>query len=88
MPSAAQHLSNPRPVRLSPKQAAVVMNIHPSTVRKLVSQNLFTIIPFRAGERGVGKRYYLHPDEVEIYATQGEEALREFRARKKRLKTK
>lgn len=48
---------------------------------------LFTVVPSRPGERGVGKRYFLLTDEVEIYATQGEEALREFRARKKRLKS-
>lgn len=75
--------SDDRPFRVPVKEAAQLLRMHPETLRALVATGIFTIIPYRAGERGVGKRYYLLTEEVEIYGKRGEEALREFRARSK-----
>ena len=91
MPHAATPIvetkTNPDPgeksIRVTPNQAAELLSCHPATVRKLVGEGLFSVIPSRRGERGVGKRYFLLREEVEVFAEGGEEVLREYRAKKK-----
>jgi len=73
-----------KPVRLAPKAAAEVLSIHHETLRELIARGVFTVICPRG--RGVGKRIYLLTEEVEIYGTRGEEALREHRAKIKPAK--
>lgn len=72
------------PLRLTPAQAAQKLNIHYETLRSVMTREVFTVIAPRG--RGVGKRVFLYPDEVEVYATGGEHALRDHRVRKGRLK--
>lgn len=70
-----------KPVRLTPRAAAALLSIHYETLRDLVNRDVFTVIA--EGGRGVGKRYYLLTEEVEIYGSLGADALREHRSRKK-----
>lgn len=70
-----------KPVRVTPRDAARMLAVHYETLRDLVARDLFTVIAERG--RGVGKRYYLLTEEVEIYGSLGADALREHRSRKK-----
>lgn len=72
------------PLRVKPADAAAQLAIHYETLRDLIGRGLFTVIAPKG--RGVGKRVYLLPDEVEVYAVGGEDALREYRVRRGRLK--
>ena len=75
-----------KPLRIKLKDAASQLSIHYETLRDLVARDIFTVIA--PNGRGIGKHIFLHPDEVEIYATQGTDAVREFRIRKGRLKAR
>jgi hypothetical protein len=68
------------PIRLTPTDAARMLRLSVPLVRLMVKKGMFSTIANRG--RGVGKRYYLLPDEVKVYGEQGEEALAEYRARK------
>lgn len=74
-------------IRLSIPEAAEALGLHPEYLRSLVKKDLFTAIR-PSGKRGVGRRIYLHPDEVEVYGVKGEAALRTLRIEKGRLKGK
>lgn len=75
-----------KPLRYKMTEAARMLRIHYETLRDLVKCGVFTVIAPKG--RGVGKHIYLHPDEVELYATDGEDAVREYRARTGRLKAR
>lgn len=70
-----------RPLRMRPMKAAIALGLEYQTVRKLMSQGVFTII--KPGER-VGNKKYLLYDEVEAYAFGGREAVAELRAKQGR----
>lgn len=75
-----------KPLRYKLSEAAALLSIHYETLRDLVGRDTFSVIA--PNGRGIGKHIYLHPDEVELYATSGPDALREYRVRKGRLKTR
>jgi hypothetical protein len=70
------------PLRISIKRAAELLDIGYEKTWRLVSSGVFTRID-PDGNRGRGKRVYLDPDEVTVYAKAGLNALREYQARKK-----
>ena len=72
----------PKPLRLKPSVAAKMLGIGYTMMNRLIHRGLFTT--FDNGQRGIKRRIFLLTSEVELYATQGEEALREHRARQKR----
>jgi hypothetical protein len=75
---------NPRiePLRLSPRSAAIRLDVHYDTVHELITRGLFTVIAPLG--RGQGKRIYVPRDEVDAYALGGEEALKELRYEKQK----
>lgn len=68
----------PKPVRIRYADALGVLQVSRPTLDRLVRRDLFTVIA--PGGRGRGKRIYLLPDELEVYGTRGEDALRAYRA--------
>ncbi len=67
----------PKVVRVPPKTAARMLSLALASFNDLMSRDLFTVIAPRG--RGRGKRLYLLTEEIEIYGTRGEDALRNFR---------
>jgi hypothetical protein len=58
-----------------------------TTLRRLLARDVFSVLAPRG--RGPGKPLYLRTDEVELYdETRSEDAVRNLRARAKRLKRK
>jgi hypothetical protein len=84
MPRTRTPAAPVRPLRLTPKDAAVLLSLHLETVYELIARELFTVLAPKG--RGRGARLFLLPDEVEIYGLQGELALQDYRIRKGRLK--
>jgi hypothetical protein len=75
---------NPRiePLRLSPRSAAIRLDVHYDTVHDLIARGLFTVIAPLG--RGQGKRIYVPKDEIDAFALGGEEAVKELRYEKQR----
>ena len=86
MANAKREAAGIKPLRIKPSEAATMLRIHYETLRDLIGRDLFTVIAPKG--RGIGKPIFLIPDEVEVYATQGEDALREHRVRKGRIKAR
>jgi hypothetical protein len=84
MPRTRTPAAPVRPLRLTPKDAAVLLSLHLDTVYELIARELFTVLAPKG--RGRGARLFLLPDEVEVYGLQGELALQDYRIRKGRLK--
>jgi hypothetical protein len=84
MPRTRTPAAPVKPLRLTPKDAAVLLSLHLETVYELIARELFTVLAPKG--RGRGARLFLLPDEVEIYGLQGELSLRDYRIRKGRLK--
>jgi hypothetical protein len=84
MPRTRTPAAPVKPLRLTPKDAAVLLSLHLETVYELIARELFTVLAPKG--RGRGARLFLLPDEVEIYGLQGEFALQDYRIRKGRLK--
>lgn len=73
------------PVSVSPKTASLMLDLHYETVRDLITREVFTVLAPKG--RGLAKRIYLHTDEVKRYGeTRSEDAVRELRIQKGRLK--
>lgn len=76
-----------KPIRVPPRAAATMLSLHYDTVHDLITRGVFTVIA--PNGRGMGKRIYLHTDEVERYAVTGDElAVRQLRIEKGRLDAK
>lgn len=72
------------PVSVTPRTAAKMLDLAYDTVRRLVDSEVFTRIS--SSHRGVGKRYYLHTDEVRLYGeTRSEDAVKKLRQEKRRM---
>jgi hypothetical protein len=84
MPRTRTPAAPVKPLRLTPKDAAVLLSLHLETVYELIARELFTVLAPKG--RGRGARLFLLPDEVEVYGLQGELALQDYRIRKGRLK--
>ena len=70
------------PLRMKPREAAKRIGaISYEAVLELCNTGVFTV--FDNGKRGTLRRIQLLTEEVELYATRGAEALREFRAKKR-----
>ena len=74
--------------RLSQKAAADLLGVSVRTVQRLRSAGEFTTIKrgMRSEDAINNSRVFLLLDEVEIYGSDGLEALRHYRAKKKRNK--
>lgn len=70
------------PLRVRPRQAAVLLGMEWNTVRKLILADVFTAI--RPDGSGRGKKVYLLYAEVQAFATGGREAVAKMRAQKAR----
>lgn len=83
---AEEEKTSPEPLRITPKEAAKRLSCSPMQVYQLVRRGVFTrLTPDR--RFGPGIRVYLSPEEVQIYAEEGELALRQYqqtRARKRK----
>lgn len=61
-----------------------MLSLHYDTLHDLITRGVFTIIA--PNGRGMGKRIFLHTDEVEKYAVTGDElAVRNLRIEQGRL---
>jgi hypothetical protein len=82
MGSASEVL--PTKLRISLRDAAIQLGMHPETLRKLaVEQGEFAVLRNRGGPKQ-GRRVYLKPAEISVFAQGGVEALREYRAQARR----
>lgn len=68
------------PARLTVRQAAEALSVGPATVRRLVRVGQLSAV-YPHG-RGVGKRFYLDPAEVEAYARGGARAAAAHRSKR------
>lgn len=71
------------PLRISVTSACEILDLAPSAVRGLIHDGTFTTIAPHG--RGRGKRLYLFPDEVRVYATEGREGVLTYRRQQGRL---
>lgn len=74
----------PMPLRMKPRTIAVYLDTGYDTVLDLIHRGIFTT--FDNGKRGLGRRIHVPTEEVQAYASGGEDAVREMRAKKKRAK--
>ena len=77
-------VTRPESIRVKPMAAAHIIGCGYGTVLGLIHDGAFTV--FDNGKRGIARRIELLREEVKFYAEHGEDALREFRAKKKRAK--
>lgn len=75
-----------KPLRVKPRMAAkMIGSIGYQGILDLIHRGAFTV--FDNGKRGTQRRIQLLTEEVELYAREGEDALREHRAKKKKKRT-
>jgi hypothetical protein len=73
------------PLRYPVKEAVELLRVGMSTFRRLLKEKEFTVIRDRP-DAGKGSPAFVPADEIEVFALGGLEALREYRAKKKRRK--
>jgi hypothetical protein len=72
------------PIRISVRKAAKLLGCGYNQMLELVRRKHFTT--FDNKKRGLGRRIKLLTEEVKLYGREGEDALREHRARKSRAR--
>jgi hypothetical protein len=75
-----------KPIRMKPRTAAEYLDVEYRSVLKLIHMGVFTIKD--NGKRGLGRHIHLLTDEIEVYAEKGAAAVKEYRRKKGRLKTR
>jgi hypothetical protein len=74
-------------LRVLLKDAANALGMHRETLREMaVEREEFTVLRNQAGSRQ-GRRIYLVPDEIRVFAQGGVESLREYRSQSRRRRT-
>jgi hypothetical protein len=73
-----------KPLRIKPSTAAAMLGIGYKAMIELIHTGIFTV--FDNHKRGTKRRIHLLTEEVELYAREGEDALREHRAKKRKAK--
>lgn len=75
-----------QPLRMGLGNAAELLNISIDGVRKLIDAKVLT--PILPNGRGRGKRMYVYPGEVEVFATEGLEGVVDYRRKQAKRKPK